>query len=159
MSESTGTVYCIDSSSLIYCRQHYPIDVFPGVWERVDALITSDRLIAHEEVWLEFNRGTNFLNEWAVTRRAQLAVAAEADQIGLIQQIARDFPQAIYTTIGEHRADPWVVALAQTRSCCVVSQERGESRPYPKIPQMCERYGVDHMRIFDVMRAEGWLFD
>lgn len=158
MSGPTDPVYCIDSSSLIFCQKNYPIDIFPGIWAGFDALIAGKRLIAHEEVWIELNKGAGFLTTWAANWKVELSIPADVAQVATIQRIAADFPQAIYTTIDEHRADPWVVALAESRSCCVVSQERGVSAPYPKIPQMCAKYGVDHLRIFDVMRAERWTF-
>lgn len=156
MSTTASPTYFIDPSSLIYCQRNYPIDIFPGIWDGLSALIGAGRLIAHDEVWIEFNKGTGFLITWAADWQAELSMPADAAQVGVIQQIARDFAMANYTTIVEHRADPWVVALAKTRSCCVVSQEKGVSHPFPKIPQMCSHYGVNHMSMFDLMRAESW---
>jgi hypothetical protein len=158
MSDTAGPVYCIDSSSLIACERNYPIDIFPGVWAGFDTLVTTGRLISHEEVWLEFSKKPGFLVTWAARWKAQLCVVADPAQVVAVRQIAMDFPLANYTTIDEHRADPWMVALARTRSCCVVSQERGVSAPYPKIPQMCQAYGIDHKPIFELMRAERWTF-
>lgn len=152
------TAYCTDSSSLISCHRFYPIDVFERLWRELDALVDAGRLIAPEEVWLEINRGTDRLTEWAATWRQQLSIPADAGQIAVVSTIAQDFPQSTYSTITEHRADPWVVALAQTQRCCVMSEERGTSRPVPKIPQMCDRYGMPHRNLLEVMHAEGWRF-
>lgn len=155
---SGATRYCIDSSSLIHCRYTYPIEVFQGVWDGLDALIGDGRLIAHEEVWLEINRGNDELTQWAAQWKAELAVGHDGLQVAIVQQIAVDFPLTTYSTTTEHRADPWVVALAQTRSCCVISEEVGASERFPKIPQMCLKYGVPHLKILDVMRSERWSF-
>jgi len=152
------TVYAIDSSSLIKCRRVYPIDVFPALWSEMDGLIQAGRLIAQEEVWIEIHKGTDFLTQWAARWRTELSVGADGAQVGMVAQIAADYPQANYTTTTEHRADPWIVALARTRACSVVSEEGGTSPVFPKVPQMCARYDVPHVNILAVMRAESWAF-
>jgi hypothetical protein len=137
-----GNGYSIDSSSLIHCRRTYPIDVFPSLWQAIDQLLARNILFAHEEVWIEINRGTDPLTTWAASRKTGLCVPADAGQVSVVQQIARRFPQANYTTTTEHRADPWVVALARTRSLCVVSEEGGTAPIFPRVPQMCGAFGV-----------------
>lgn len=102
--------------------------------------------------------GTDPLTNWVAQWRNELCIPADSGQITVVQQIASGFPQANYLTITEHRADPWVVALASTRSLCVVSEEVGTAQKIPKVPQMCGVLGVTHMHILDVMRAEGWTF-
>ncbi|MFN8591150.1 MAG: DUF4411 family protein [Thermomicrobiales bacterium] len=153
-----GNGYSIDSSSLIRCRHIYPIDVFPSLWQALDDLLARNVLFPHEEVWNEIHRGTDPLTAWAASRKTGLCVAADAGQVRAVQQIAARFPLANYTTTTEHRADPWVVSLAITRTLCVVSEEVGTAQTFPKVPQMCAALGVPHMHILDVMRAEGWTF-
>lgn len=155
---ATGSGYSIDSSSLIRCRHIYPIDVFPSVWRALDALLARNVLFAHEEVWNEIHRGADPLTTWAASRKMGLCIPADSGQVTVVQQIAATFPQANYVTTTEHRADPWVVALAVTRSLSVVSEEGGSAPIFPKVPQMCKTLGVPHMSILDVMRAEGWVF-
>lgn len=150
-------MYCIDSSSLITCRRVYPIEIFTGLWQNLSDLVADGRLIAPEEVWLEISQGTDALTDWA-RRQTGLFVPPDQPQIALVAQIATDYSLAIQPTIAERRADPWVVALAQIRSCAVVSEEGGTSHPIPKIPQMCSRYAVPHRKIVQVMQAEGWTF-
>ncbi|MCD6031516.1 MAG: hypothetical protein K0S78_3690 [Thermomicrobiales bacterium] len=155
---ATGNRYSIDSSSLIHCRRVYPIDVFPRLWHLLDGLITANRLVAHEEVWQEIHVGTDPLTTWAAQWRTALCVPADTSQIGVVQQIAANFPLANYLSGTEHRADPWVVALAGTRGFCVISEERGSSQHVPRVPQICNAFGIPHLHILDVMRAEGWTF-
>lgn len=155
---AAGNGYSIDSSSLIHCRHTYPIDVFPSLWQALDDLLTRNVLFAQEEVWNEVHRGTDPLTAWAASRKTGLCVPADAGQIAVMQRIAAAFPQANYTATTEHRADPWVVSLAVMRSLSVVSEERGTAQTFPRVPQMCAAFGVTHMHILDVMRAEGWSF-
>lgn len=43
--------YCIDTSSLIECwARSYPIDLFPGLWDRLDSAARDGELIAPDEV-------------------------------------------------------------------------------------------------------------
>ena len=42
--------YVIDSSSLIELNRRYPIDIFPGLWKKVEELINKGLLISPEEV-------------------------------------------------------------------------------------------------------------
>jgi hypothetical protein len=155
---SGGNGYSIDSSSLIRCHRTYPIDVFPSLWQALDDLLARNILFAHEEVWNEIHRGTDPLTAWAASHKTVLCVPADTGQITIVQQIAAKYPQANYTTTREHRADPWVVALAMTRTLCVVSEEGGTAQTFPKVPQMCAAFGLAHMHLLDVMRAEGWAF-
>lgn len=60
--------YVIDSSSLIDLKRKYPVDVFPGVWEKIDDLIVSNRLIAPEEVFNEIENGDDELVPWALLK-------------------------------------------------------------------------------------------
>jgi len=40
-------VYCIDTSTMIDAgERYYPIDIFPGFWERLDGLVDAGRLKA-----------------------------------------------------------------------------------------------------------------
>ena len=130
--------YSIDSSSLIWCKNRYPIDVFPSLWDALDQLIANGILVAHEEVWIEINAGSDALTTWASTRKAGLCIEADANQIAIVQRIAAEFPLANYLTTTEHRADPWVVALAHAQSLNVVSEEVRANSRIPKVPSLCD---------------------
>lgn len=82
----------------------------------------------------------------------------EATQIALKEVLAR-FPAIMKNSHKRNAADPWVVALAKVRSLTVVTTEgpiSGESNP--KIPLVCEAFGVKSMNLIDFSRAEGWRF-
>jgi hypothetical protein len=42
----TSNCYIIDTSSLIELNKHNPMDVYPGVWQKIEQLINKDRLLA-----------------------------------------------------------------------------------------------------------------
>ena len=55
-------------------------------------------------------------------------------------------------------ADPFVIALARTRSLVVVSEEKKQSLKNPKIPDVCDSLGVQCLGVVGMMRQEGWRF-
>jgi len=62
--------YCIDTSALIEAWQaDYPIENFPGFWNRMDDLIDAGRLVAPEEVLRETTRRSDELHAWLNARK------------------------------------------------------------------------------------------
>jgi hypothetical protein len=66
-------------------------------------------------------------------------------------------------------ADPFVVALAiieNTRrqdtlfkgQCVVVTQEKPSRSARPKIPEVCQHYGIECIGVAGLFRKEGWKF-
>ncbi len=54
--------------------------------------------------------------------------------------------------------DQLVVALAAARGYTVVSEERKGSIDKPKIPQLCNHFGVDLVSFLDLILLEKWTF-
>ena len=49
--------YSLDTSAIVQAwRTHYPPEVFPSVWQRLEELIDSGELRASEEVLYELER-------------------------------------------------------------------------------------------------------
>jgi hypothetical protein len=151
--------YSIDTSSLIELKR-FARDVFPGVWEKVEELISSGRLVAAEEVRREIERGDDELVRWAKQHRGLFRKPDEA-QILAAQQALADFPNLVDPSKEGPDADPFVVALAKAgnempllpKPYTVVSQERRRA-----IPQACSRYGIECITLIEMFRREGWSF-
>jgi len=71
--------YCFDTSALIECwSRSYPPDVFPGLWVKLDELVTQQEVLCPEEVRIELARQEDELAKW-VKVRPQLFVPLGED--------------------------------------------------------------------------------
>ncbi|HEX4405745.1 MAG TPA: DUF4411 family protein [Polyangia bacterium] len=163
MTDSTGVIYSIDTSSLMdWQARYYPIDVFVGLPPQVDSLGTTGRLLAvalvEEEVRVI---GTADMAKWLKDRKDIIvptaAVLAEAQAIQNQFTGLRD-PKAEF-----EEADPYVIALAKQRNGIVVTQETpAAEKRNPKrthfIPDVCRELGIPCISLIGLMRREGWRF-
>ena len=154
-------MYCIDASALIdgWVR-YYPPDVLPSLWEEIDALITDGSLIAPTEVKLELARGGDDLYDWVEERDSIFTPPTASVQTG-VEDIVNDFP----LFVPEHAhdgvwADPYLISVARVESATVVTGEKraGIGARKPKIPNVCDHYGVPCISLLELIRAEGWKF-
>ena len=54
-------------------------------------------------------------------------------------------------------ADPFIIALAKTINGCVVTEEK-EKPNAPKIPNVCDHFGVPFTNLQGFMEREKWTF-
>jgi len=154
-----GDCYSIDTSAILdgWIR-YYPPDVFPEVWDRIDKLIESGRLIATEEVLEEIKRKDDDVLEWAEKRR-HMFVPIDEDIQRVVKAILKDHPKLIDERKGRSGADPFVIALAKIRGCHVVTGEfptGGKKRP--KIPDVCNAFGIRSFNLLEMFRRERFVF-
>lgn len=162
----TSNYYIIDTSSLIELNKHNPRDVYPGVWNRIESLISSGRLVAPKEVLNEIKQIDDSLSKWAKTQN-KMFIEPTIRQIEIVKDILDKYP-ALIKTERKFDADPWVIALAIELSTqkqttlltikrIVVTEEklRGEKI---KIPFVCEKMLIESIDIIDMFRTEGWKF-
>lgn len=151
-------IYCIDTSSLITgFKRLYPAQVFVGLWRQIDALVEEGRLRAPEEVYRELEDQDDELTKW-IKRHRTMFIAPDYYQTAVISQIAVAFPSLSKSKVSANTADPWVIALAESKGYIVVSEERGGSVQNPKIPQMCQHYRLTHISFLSIVLNEGWVF-
>ncbi|RZN14978.1 MAG: DUF4411 family protein [Methanosarcinales archaeon] len=65
----TSNCYIIDTSSLVQLNRNNPLDVFPTIWKKLEALIKENRLVAPKEVLLEISQNDDQLNKWAKNQK------------------------------------------------------------------------------------------
>lgn len=149
--------YSIDTSALLDAAvRWYPQNVFPSVWEYLDGMIAEGSLSAVEEVLRELQRRDDAIHEWVKIRKSKLLVMLEDDiQIAVIDVLS-EFPKLVDQRPSKNLADPFVIALAKARKLVVVSGEQGGTRDRPKIPNVCNHFGIRCLtlpQMFQELRA------
>lgn len=155
----TAPRYVWDTSALIGAWvRSYPPDVFPALWEQVDLLGKSGRMVVPEEVLDELSERDDDLHAWVKTRQSSLVESTSRAVMLEARAVLLDHPELTKAGTGRGRADPFVIAAAQLRGCTVVTEEQGGSQRKPRIPFACRQRGVPVHSVLEVIRAEGWTF-
>ncbi|MEU3114716.1 DUF4411 family protein [Micromonospora chalcea] len=151
--------YSIDTSSIIEAwHRRYPQDVFPGLWQGIDELVSLGRLLASEEVRQELKKKDDELYAWA-KERPQLFCEADLDNQLAVRSVLQAHPRLVNTQKGRSQADPFVIALARVRKCTVVTNEVAlGSLERPRIPDVCKALGISCIDFLGLIRAERWSF-
>jgi hypothetical protein len=138
--------------------RYYSKDVFPRVWQRIDELIDGKMLIGSREVLLELQRKEDELTAWARDREDMFIPIDTEIQVAL-QEILRRFPRLVDTRRDRSGADPWVIALAKSHNCSVVTGEKPSgTQEKPNIPDVCEALEIPCLNLLQMFREQKWAF-
>jgi hypothetical protein len=75
------------------------------------------------------------------------------------QEILDQFPRLVGTMKDRNRADPFVIALAKVKVAIVVTGEKNVgTRDRPRIPIVCDHFGISHRTMLELIREKGWTF-
>ena len=162
----TRISYIIDTSSLIELNQHNPMDLYPGVWQKMEGLVNSGRLFAPREVFEEIKRFDDSLADWS-KKHTKMFKEPTGEQIKIVKEILKKYPSLIKKG-KRYAADPWVIALAIEMihgpqktlveiKRIVVTEEKIRGNKI-NIPYVCEEYTVEAIDILDMFRIEEWKF-
>lgn len=168
MSKDEQVIYCIDTSAFIDLRVLYPMDTFPSLWDELDKLISSGRLISPAEVYDEIKKRDTELLDWVKQRKSMFVKLDEA-QDNEVKKVLAEFPDLSNAEKETPDADPFVVALALVRNnqsgqslflekCIVVQHERYNLTGKKKIPNVCRHYNIENIRIEQLFKLENWKF-
>ena len=152
--------YSIDTSALIDgWTGYYPPDVFPGMWEKLEELADQGILIASEEVLHELERKEDELHKWA-KQRPHMFVPFDEPVQKAVREILCTHRNLLKQGKTRSGADPFVIAVARTRQCTVVTGERPSGNPQnkPHIPDVCRAYSIRYLSLLDLLREQGWVF-
>ena len=151
--------YSIHTSAILDgWRRHYPPDVFPPVWAKLDELIASGDLMATEEVFHELEKRDDEVYAW-VRERKHMFAPIDGDIQLRVAQILGDYPKLLDTRRGRSGADPFVIAFALMEGRTVVTGEKPTGSPdRPNIPDVCSGLGVSAISLLDLFRQQRWVF-
>lgn len=163
-----GYCYCIDTSALIDLKPYYP-DVFPSLWKNIEQFISQGRLIAPCEVLYELEKygdKDDELLKWA-KKHKKMFKGLDNEQINQMRDIVRNFRNFVDINKTTPEADPFVIALAISEGCTVVTSEQPAKlvanlvvnpSARPKIPDVCEFYKVKWLPLSEFFREQKWKF-
>ncbi len=151
--------YSLDTSAIVQAwRTHYPPEIFPSVWQRLDDLIDSGALRASEEVLYELERKDDEVLAW-VRDRGELIIDIDEEIQIAVQTILKEHRRLLDTRKSRSGADPFVIALAQINRAAVVTYERPtNSAKRPNIPDVCRALGIRCITFLQLLREQGWVF-
>lgn len=152
--------YCFDSNAFIEPWKRYPVAVFPSLWDRLGAAMDDGLVIAPDEVYREIQKQEDPLYAWLKPRKRlfrtiDTPLASALTEVLAVERFAR------MLEVGRNQADPWVVALARVVDGGIVVSDEGRSRNperKPKVPDVCDHFGVRCVKFHDFLVATGWRF-
>lgn len=153
-------VYCLDTSALLYAmNERYPPGNFPSLWEKVEGLVAEERLTSPDEVYKEVEKKDDEAFKWCKARSGIFVPLTGDIQLATIE-ILREFPRLVDTKKQRQQADPFVIAVARVKGAAVLTAEthRANGSKAPRIPDVCDHYGVDCHSFLDLIQIEGWVF-
>ena len=151
-------IYSVDTSALIHgWRRIYRPNNFGLVWDHLSKLAEAERLKASIEVYNDLEKKDDELFKWCKERRDKMFVEIDDDIQTQVARIMAIYPRLVDTAKGRSGSDPFVIALAASRTptMVVVTEEyTGKTR----IPDICEAEKIDYCGLADLIEREGWKF-
>ena len=154
--------YVLDSGPLINMFRHYYPDRFPSLWQRFDAMVGAEELVSVREVAKELDGQDDRLSEWVGNNGnffhrptvQEMAFVGRIFEVAHFQGLIRQQERLQ----GKPVADPFVIAkAAQLDDGCVVTTELWRENA-PKVPNVCDHFGVRWLSLEAFMAEAGWTF-
>ena len=155
--------YMFDTNSFRVTANYYP-DQFPGFWDKFNQAVAAGKIISVAEVHRELDEqlpSASHLSEWVETHK-NIFIVPPAPATEFVRDIfsIRHFQALISEQnrlVGRTSADPFLIAVAKVLNGCVVTEKKGKPNA-PKIPNVCQHFGVDCTNLQGFMEREDWHF-
>lgn len=152
--------YCVDTNIIIDLwnedRGAYPKDVFCSLWDKFNELIHTGILVSVKDVYEELkNEKDQDLKSWLGVNREIFLDITDSLTITKLKEILHKYPM-----FGEGHAsgaDPVLVSHAACCNLILISSEKPQVNPSPKIPKipnLCREFDVTCFNIVDFCREE-----
>jgi len=137
--------------------RNYPPDVFPGIWEKMDAAAKAGTFYLSDEVVNELEKKEDGAHKW-VKARGSIIIPLDPEIEKHVQEIMAHYPSLVDTKKRRSVGDPFVIAVARVKNLTVITGENPTGKiEKPKIPDVCDAFGIDWMRILDFFREQKWV--
>lgn len=153
------TFYSFDTSSLLNGRRDLlPPATFPTLWANIEAMIDAGAVRSIDLVRDELAAREDEVLSWAKSQD-DLFTPLTADVQLAVREVLREHRKILGIGSGRSGADPFVIALAQTRAGVVVTEETlSRNLTKPKIPDVCDAMGVRRLNLLQFVQEQGWVF-
>lgn len=160
--------YWLDSDVLVYAKDHvapFGYEEFSGFWKLVERNIETGVVKITKRNYQEITEGRateDELAKWMKIRRGNgVCVPPTKEVQEFASRIAtyvysNDHYYSRYRTKWSNGADGWLIAQAAVDSGIVVTREVSNLVCHqPKIPDLCNQFGVKHINLMELMRTLG----
>lgn len=147
--------YAVDTCSFTQLDRSYPVEVFPSVWEKVDKMISDQLVCSVEEVYHEILEQDDALADW-VKEKQHIFLSIDGDIQRNVIDILKTHSNLIDLRKNRSGADPFLIAVAMVHECTVVTEEKPSGgRERSKIPDVCKAYGIECIKLLEMLQREG----
>jgi hypothetical protein len=163
--------YCLDMSGVSAPLEFMPEDIHSSIWSSVAGLVTSGKFAVTTEIYEELCHLPGPFGECIKANETSIQLEVEEDSWDWQTYLAHyeDLKTKYTSVISEYNGnrkntvglkDLTIIALAKTLKLPVVSSEKRlnalqDSEKRQKIPDICDKEGIEHMSFNDLLRAEG----
>jgi Domain of unknown function (DUF4411) len=148
--------YSIDSSGILDLFRYYPPDVFPTIWDQMDAAASKKTILAIDEVYRELEKKDDTAFQWLKVRKS-IVVEIDVDIQQRVTALLAVHKRLVDTRKNRSSGDPFVIALAQARGLSVITGEKPTGViEKPNIPDVCEALKIPCLNVLSMFRQEGW---
>lgn len=150
-------VYCVDTSVVIDAgERHYPIDVFPAFWERLDKMISDGRLKAPKTLIDELEQKDDSWRKWVYDRQSAMIWPVDEPLQKAMTNVMTVYAGSV-ANLDSIKGDPFFIAASITYGATLITSERPKGGGV-KIPRICEQMNVKWCSLLGMLRVEGWKF-
>jgi hypothetical protein len=115
-------------------------------------------IVSPDEVLRDLAKKDDRVHAWAKTQSKMFVPLDEPIQKAAAEILGR-FPQLVDTMRDRSQADPFVIALAKVKKYTVVTGEKAAGTTQrPRIPNVCDAFGIEHISIVQFIRRQKWNF-
>lgn len=157
------TPFIVDTNFFIQAfHAHYPMDVVPSFWSKVEDLANQNLIISVDKVQAELSQHENDLKDWCDNVLPADFFKDTFSVLSAYSQLARwaTSPTVQYTTqainqfLDINEADAWIVSYGLAQSLGVVTYEQSAplSKKRIKIPDVCNVFNVPCLHPIEMFR-------
>jgi hypothetical protein len=149
-------------------RTHYPFDVVPSFWHKVEELAAQGAIVSIDKVCSEIKRGNDSLKDWINDKLPSDFFIDSSKYVGEYAQIAQwaagkssHYSQgALAEFLDADEADAWLAAAGLNAGHTIVTHEKSNPDMKSRIalPEPCNHFGLPFCNTIDMFRRLGASF-